>query len=317
MRHRFPIFRTSDPDCFRDTAANLFGVTRASLSRPDGFEVWARFAPLNDIVLASGGSTNQFTFVYPEADFARIQFAKSGRGTSAVGDLIDIVDDGLACVVSPGQAARMDYGDGHERLTVRLATKAIQKKLSALTGLHSHGRLEFGARVHLNAPRGRGLADLVWFIETQLDSTLMSPAALIELEQAVITAFLFATEHEYSGRLEQDARDAAPRQVRMAEEFIAANWNKPIVIEDLVAITNVSARSLFRSFRLARGYSPMAFVKMVRLKRAQEMLSSGNPVTSVTGVAMYCGFPSVGHFANDYHRLFGEFPFRTLARAQG
>ena len=53
--------------------------------------------------------------------------------------------------------------------------------------------------------------------------------------------------------------------MRRAEQYIEANWNRAITVEALAAATSVSARSLFYSFRAARGCSPMDFVKRLRL----------------------------------------------------
>lgn len=316
MLNRFPTYRTSDPDKFRDTANDVFAATRATIPTSDNFEVWAQFTQLNDIALATGGSTTGFSLIYPECDFARIQFARKGRGTCTVANLTSLVENGQAFVTSPGQAARMDYGEGHERLTLRLPTNLISQKLMMLTGVQPQGQLDFCPELSLITPATRGLFDLVSFLEFQLDAAFLSLTVIHEIEQAIVTSFLFATKHRFSRLLEQGVRDAAPHQVRLAEEFIVANWNRPIRIEDLVAITNVSARSLFRSFREARSYSPLAFAKMVRLKRAKEMLSESNPNTSVTGVACYCGFSNLGHFAKDYNRAFGELPSATLERAR-
>jgi len=62
------------------------------------------------------------------------------------------------------------------------------------------------------------------------------------------------------GLLHGEPVATAPWQVRRAEQFIEANWDQPTTIEALVAATNVSARSLFSSFKAGRGYSPMNFV---------------------------------------------------------
>ena len=83
---------------------------------------------------------------------------------------------------------------------------------------------------------------------------------------------------------------------------LEANWNKSIRIEDLVKLTNVGTRSLFRSFRKTRGYSPMAFAKLLRLNHAKEMLSNGGSNTSVMGVAFRCGFENAGHFGETLSR---------------
>jgi AraC-like DNA-binding protein len=82
--------------------------------------------------------------------------------------------------------------------------------------------------------------------------------------------FLHANRHNYRHLLEQEPPGAAPSQVRRAEEYIAANWNRPIGLETLAAVTGVSASSLSRSFRKSRGYTPLQFAKQVRLRKQTE-----------------------------------------------
>ncbi len=88
---------------------------------------------------------------------------------------------------------------------------------------------------------------------------------LAEFEQALAVMFLHANQHNYSRLLQPPPRDLAPWQVRQAEEYIEANWQRAIVLEDLVDVTGVSAVELFRSFKKCRGYSPMEFANRVRL----------------------------------------------------
>ena len=58
----------------------------------------------------------------------------------------------------------------------------------------------------------------------------------------------------------------------------------------------------------------MDFVKNVRLEQANALLATG--ATSVSDVALACGFGNFGHFA--YYRIkFGELPSQTLKRAKG
>jgi transcriptional regulator GlxA family with amidase domain len=56
----------------------------------------------------------------------------------------------------------------------------------------------------------------------------------------------------------------------------------------------------------------MVFVKQVRLRHAQERLLRPTRGTSVTSVALECGF----HFAKDYFASFGERPSNTLKRGK-
>jgi transcriptional regulator GlxA family with amidase domain len=60
----------------------------------------------------------------------------------------------------------------------------------------------------------------------------------------------------------------------------------------------------------------MEYVKSVRLKQAHRLLQESDTATSVTGVALLCGFNNVGHFARHYRDAFGELPSKTLLTAK-
>ena len=162
----------------------------------------------------------------------------------------------------------------------------------------------------------RRLANLLM---AELDAEDSFPSRLVtaELEQAILVAFLCGNRHNYSHVLDGRSPDAAPWQVRRAEEYIEANWDQPITIEALAVVANASARSIFHSFRACRGFSPMKFVKQVRLRHAREMLSNPASGATVTRVAFACGFGNLGHLSNDYQQVFGETPSATLNRAKG
>jgi transcriptional regulator GlxA family with amidase domain len=101
-----------------------------------------------------------------------------------------------------------------------------------------------------------------------------------------------------------------------AEAFIEANWDKPLAIEDIVTATGASARSIFRTFKDSRGYSPSIFLRQIRLRHAQRMLEAASETTTVTAVALACGFGELAGFSKDYSRAFGEPPSAVLRRSR-
>jgi transcriptional regulator GlxA family with amidase domain len=145
--------------------------------------------------------------------------------------------------------------------------------------------------------------------------TFFSDLAAAEVERMVIMKFLMCHRHSYTQFLLREPLPAGSSAVRRVEEFIEANWDKPIDIEAMVAVANVSARSLFRQFKRDRGYSPADFAKRVRLDRAREMLEHSSERTAVIQVALKCGFQNPGHFARDFRLTFGELPSETLKRS--
>jgi transcriptional regulator GlxA family with amidase domain len=69
---------------------------------------------------------------------------------------------------------------------------------------------------------------------------------------------------------------------------------------------------LFAAFRNARGYTPMEFLTEQRLQSAREKLLKPHSVTSVSSIALDCGFMNLGRFSQVYRRRFGERPSDTL-----
>jgi len=317
--HRFPIFKTSDIEEFSHAILTKFGGARAEVKKQPDFEARGNLVQLKDIALIHGASNAGVSIDYPEVRLFRFCTAITGRGEAVIGSKVTAIDERQSCIISPENETRMTGEGRHGWLTLRVGAAALEQTLISILGYKPKGNLEFEPSVDNDRPEAQVLRQLIAFLARQLDSTAADlPAPVLgSLEQAVVVALLFANRHTFSSLLESGVPGTSSREVREAEEYIEANWNRPVRIGDLIGLTNVSARSLFKSFRTARGYSPMAFAKMIRLRHAREMLASGNSSTSVTAVAFNCGFGNLGHFAREYREAFGELPSETLARARG
>jgi transcriptional regulator GlxA family with amidase domain len=149
------------------------------------------------------------------------------------------------------------------------------------------------------------------------DDEVLHPLLLAEFEQLLIVTLLSSCENRYSAELLRGELGSSPWQVRLVEEYIAAHWDKPLSIETLSHETGVGVRSMFHTFKSARGYTPMQFLTRIRLDHARQSLQQPGPNTTVTGVSFKFGFRNPGHFARYYRQRFGEYPSITLANAKG
>jgi AraC-like DNA-binding protein len=316
--HRFPVFLTSDPEVLWHHGSTLLGATRIDLVNVDNFQARVNFVSLADIGLVFGATSCDLCADLTEADIIRLQIGLKGRAMVSAGDRSTDFIPSRFVVTSNGIPSRSASEAGHERLTLRLNPARLMQKLTSLVGVRPRGEMSFEPAVDADQPYARSLRHLLQFMTQQLDSTAfrLPAAASYELEQAVQIAFLWASRHSFSHLLEMQDKEVAPAIVRRLEEFIEAHWREPLSIERLVAETSVSARSIFRAFLRARGYSPMAFAKAVRLRHARAMLTSGDPGVSVTTTAFQCNFASPGHFARDYREAFGELPSETISRSR-
>ena len=323
--HRFPLLSAGGPQAMQDNPIPQRPIPPRGDARfellgyPGEFTADGNFVRLKTMGLAYLSYSSPVRVHCAGVDAIRQQFCLQGSAVTSIGAQQLRVDLDRPCLIPPRTAAIYDFEKNFSQLVLYVDAAAVRGTLSALVGIPLNQTITFATPTDPQKPQLRRLRQLVRFLVSELDreDCLLSDLALAKFEQTLLVSFLYANEHNFSHLLERDPRRSAPWQVRRAEEFIAANWNRPLAIEMISAATGVSTRSLIKTFRQARGYSPMAFVKRVRLMQARQMLTAPAENTSVTAVAFACGFDNPGHFAGDYRLAFGELPSQTLTKVKG
>ncbi len=204
-------------------------------------------------------------------------------------------------------------GAAHGGVSVKLRRKALESRLVSLTRVPLGTPLAFESQLfassEASAPVDECLRGLLEGLKTADD-----PEAIARLEEALLTALLTCCKHNYSLRFREATGTGLPRHVKLVEDYILENAEKPITMKDLEGITEVSARSIHHAFRRFRGYSPKALLQAVRLDRAHQSLLAADPSDQVMTIAVGCGFAHLGRFSAAYKKRFGELPSQTLSR---
>jgi AraC family transcriptional regulator, ethanolamine operon transcriptional activator len=113
----------------------------------------------------------------------------------------------------------------------------------------------------------------------------------------------------------QVGRDVLVQQVR---DYMLANIDRPLTLQDLYQTLGSSRRTLFNCFETVFGVTPMEYLKVLRLQGVRHALKSADPNTvAIFDIASRWGFWSPGHFARDYKTMFGERPSDTLTGRGG
>ena len=311
----FRLVETGDPEELRRALFAAYPSAR-SFEVLDGDRRLS--AHCNDCALTNSGISYAHyeaavRFQFDATHEVRWRLCLSGRGETRLGSVLLPMSPQASCTIPPDAPSELNFAEGYRQMVVRFCLETLTRKLVAWTGVSPAQPVEFAPTISSDGPNDERLRRTVFFLANELE---LAPAGsvpgLAEIEQLMMLNFLFASRHNHRPLLERDAPDAAPWHVRRAEEFILANLQEPLTIEAIANATDVGARTLFKSFQKARGYSPMAFAKMRRLERARAMLQAPDATTTVTGVALLCGFLNQGHFARDYRQRFGELPSTTL-----
>ena len=314
--HRSPHFHTTKIRAAEEALGRLFIKPSIEIIGPaKNFRATLRNRQLQHIGISySKYAAARITL--PETSNYSQVFPIGGGGEFLVANtsVLMTADNGVA--PSPGMVIGSNFKTPYEQLTMRIDPGALTRKLAAIRDAPLGAPLQMNPIQDFTRPAARSLRDLFLFFVAELDAAdePLPPLAMVEWEQALMVAFLCGNRHNYSHLFEGEPRNIAPWQVRRVEEFIEANWNQPIRIEDIAAVAGASARSIYRAFRHSRGYSPMTFVRQLRLRHARQLLQSSDEARTVKDVAAACGIGHVGRFSKDYYRAFGEWPSDTVKR---
>ena len=160
------------------------------------------------------------------------------------------------------------------------------------------------------------LGALLKALGERTNDTPQGDIVISRLEEAMWLAFVDACPElyrEYKQALEQGATSDTVKRVTA---FIHDNAEKELTLSDLVAVSAMSARTLYSGFHQAYGTGPMAYLKRVKLNRCKESLLAADSEKELVGdIAASWGFYHLSSFARYYRREFGELPSETLKRA--
>jgi AraC-like DNA-binding protein len=304
----------------RDSMATLYGARDFVLrSEAPSFQWSVGFLKLRTLDVSSSTLSAEFAATFPAMDVARIVFFRTGNSRLTIGSRAFETRPNDGFLLPSASEFRREFLGDCSQLLLRIDADRLRSKLAALIGRPVNPKLDFHVGFAPPTPaqlRLKRMAELLMNEAGQL-ADVSNDLVLAEFEEMLAIAFLAANRNVYSHLFDGRRRDPAPWQVRLAEEFIAANWDKPLSIEAIAGETGIGVRSLFLTFKKARGYTPMNFLQQTRLHHARNMLQNPDAVTSVTAVSIKCGFASAGHFARYYRQAYSELPSNTLARAKG
>jgi AraC family transcriptional regulator len=101
-------------------------------------------------------------------------------------------------------------------------------------------------------------------------------------------------------------------RARCVEGYVAVHLHAKIRMEDLARVTHFSRSKFNRSFKASFGCTPGAYVRRMRIARAQNLMTlSSDPLCQI---AAECGFADQAHFSRCFRKVVGNPPALWRAR---
>lgn len=112
-----------------------------------------------------------------------------------------------------------------------------------------------------------------------------------------------------AGPLPDRGDNMEPPVLATALDYVRREWSRgmrPVSLSELAASANVSKEYLSRLFQRHFGVGPVAGLELVRLARADTLLSRSN--LTITQIARDCGFTDPLHFSRRFKHVYGVSP---------
>lgn len=94
-------------------------------------------------------------------------------------------------------------------------------------------------------------------------------------------------------------------RINQTFDYIEANLEKPLTLEELARAANFSKFHFNRIFKALVGETPFEFILRLRLEKAATLMVM-NPRESITDIAYRCGFSDISIFSRNFKSRFGQ-----------
>ena len=251
-------------------------------------------------------------------DFVSVTIPLAGEISFLDGYRYHPFTQGTACINWKNEAMDLHFRS-NSCLVINFEHNRLLTNWYKLFGSSDFETLEKIFRFSIQTPNGakfwRFLANCWSKLHTKPE-LFHAETAIQEMEDNLMTLFILAIDAESdSQNTKQSCCPSFSIDVTNAEDFINTRLNMSTSIADIAQATKLHPRALFRAFNKKHGMGPATFLKQRRLEAVQRLLLGADPKSeTITQLATNYGFNSMGQFAVDFRKAFGESPSETLKR---
>jgi AraC family transcriptional regulator len=169
----------------------------------------------------------------------------------------------------------------------------------------------FEPRPELNL-RDPQVVRLVQVLQADVESGCLAGSLFGEMLGNSLMVYLAQRYGSSTPRNDHAFSGLPPRRLNRALEYIEANLDRDIHLDQLATAAGLSAFHFAKLFKQSTGSSPHQYVLQRRLERATRLLHTSE--MSLAEISQQAGFADQSHFANVFRRFMGLTPsrFRTM-----
>ncbi len=272
------------------------------MQTPDGVRFWRNPSLKGLEVCRVEGSRHVFPNHFHDGIYAVGLMESGASHTLGPGHDEALVTPGTACLINPGMVhSGVPARDTAITYWMLYLDAAWMRRAATDLRDDDRGLPEFTAVIGREPGLNRSLRRLAVLAASDAAS---GPEAL-ELESCLVSATgLLLAAHGGVSPARRD-RDGRGRAVRRAREFLAADLDRRVTLDQAASTADLSRCHFLRVFKRATGVPPHVFRTQRRVDLARRLLTSGMPPALV---ALETGFVDQSHFTRKFRQFTGATP---------
>ena len=172
--------------------------------------------------------------------------------------------------------------------------------------LRTAASLAIGRQILLPAFRNPVIEDPALGLELcHLHWTLENEQSKLARQELFLMTFAELAKRHADVTHQEPRRGPEKRVVREIREYLEANADRNVSLDELAELSQLSPYHLIRVFRQEIGLSPHAYFEQVRIHRARRLLKEG---ALIADVAAQLGFTDQSHLHRHFRKLTGVTP---------
>ncbi|WP_248928380.1 helix-turn-helix domain-containing protein [Paenibacillus hamazuiensis] len=171
----------------------------------------------------------------------------------------------------------------------------------------SGGNVELNHKLRFNDPKLFHLSQ--WLLD-ELQSEGASGKLYIDSLANLLTVHLLQNYATSSKKRTALPNKMTEQQVSRVVEYMHANMEREISLEELAAVANMSQSYLSRLFKLATGLSPHQYFINIRIDKAKSLIQSRG--LTMAEISAVLGFADQSHMNRHFKRITGLSPREFL-----
>jgi AraC-like DNA-binding protein len=244
-----------------------------------------------------------FPLPFHNHHYYEITLILKGKGIRFIGDSVGEFKEGEVVFIGPNLSHQWRLDTDYQEKSVKAISIFFHEDFP-IKGFKDIAEMATVEELKRKAKYGLKLfGKLEEIISEKMKSMLQNQglSSIINLLDVLHSISRSRSFHTLSSLQMEPTSNLSNRRINMITEYIDANLNSKITLNELAEIACMHRSSVGRFFKKSVGFSLIEYINLLRIGKACRLLTHSNE--KIKDIAIKSGFENISHFNNQFKKL--------------